>query len=263
LEKFATAHRLRWLWLEWKDNTKIWADTGNPCNDHDMEIFYAASTISLGNGRKTPFWHAPWLNGLMPKDIAPKKLQICKRKNWSVAQALHEDEWIRKLAIDATASINHLTQFVQLWANIQRVHLPVDVEDDITWNSPAMGNIRRLPHISCNLFGLVESSLNKIVWKAWATPNAKNYAWLALQYRLWTADRLRRWGWDNCGPCQLCNQTEENHDHLFVHYRFTTRIWELLKDWLGLQGTFPRLWAESGGPPWRKVRAPIERGWLH
>jgi hypothetical protein len=75
----------------------------------------------------------------MPKDIAPKNFQICKRKNWSVAQALHEDEWIRKLAINATASIDHLTQFVQLWANIQRVHLRVDVEDDITWKLTGNG----------------------------------------------------------------------------------------------------------------------------
>jgi hypothetical protein len=59
LEKFATALRLRWPWLEWKDNTKIWAGSGNPCTELDMDIFYAATTISLGNGRKTSFWHAP------------------------------------------------------------------------------------------------------------------------------------------------------------------------------------------------------------
>jgi hypothetical protein len=45
-----------------------------------------------------------------------------------VAHALHEDEWITKLAIDATTSIDHLTQFVQLWAHIQRVILGVDVD---------------------------------------------------------------------------------------------------------------------------------------
>jgi hypothetical protein len=62
-----------------------------------MEIFYAATTIILGNDRKTSFWHAPWLNRLMPKDIAPKKIELCKRKNWKVAQALHEDAWIKNL----------------------------------------------------------------------------------------------------------------------------------------------------------------------
>jgi hypothetical protein len=92
-----------------KDSTKIWAGTGNPCTNYDREIFYAATTISLGNGRKTPFWHAPWLHGLMPKDIAPKIFEICNRNNWKVTQAIHEDEWIRKLSIEATISIDHIS----------------------------------------------------------------------------------------------------------------------------------------------------------
>jgi hypothetical protein len=52
---------------------------------------------------------------------------------------LHDDEWVRKLALDATTSIEHLTQFVQLWANIQAVHLREDVEDDITWKLATNG----------------------------------------------------------------------------------------------------------------------------
>jgi hypothetical protein len=133
LEKFATALRLHWPWLQWKDNSKIWAGTGNPCNEKDMEIFYAATTIALGNGQKTPFWHAPWLGGKKPKDVAPQIFKICKRKKWTVANALKDDEWIRKLSNVATLSIDHITQFVQLWVLIQNVHLTEDVEDDIHW----------------------------------------------------------------------------------------------------------------------------------
>jgi hypothetical protein len=62
-----------------------------------------------------------------------------QEKELNVAQVLHEDEWIRKLAIDATTSIEHLTQFEQLWANIQMVHLQEDVEDDITWELTGNG----------------------------------------------------------------------------------------------------------------------------
>jgi hypothetical protein len=50
-----------------------------------MEIF-------LGNGRKMSFWNAPWLEGKTPKDIAPKIIELCKRKKWTVAQALHDNE---------------------------------------------------------------------------------------------------------------------------------------------------------------------------
>jgi hypothetical protein len=107
-----------------------------------MEIF-------LGNGRKTSFWNALWLEGKMPKDIAPKIIELCKRKKWTVAQALHDNEWITKLSTEATISIEHLTQFVQLWALIRNVQLNDDLDDDCWWrgvdvvNDQPVGNPKR------------------------------------------------------------------------------------------------------------------------
>jgi hypothetical protein len=107
LDKFGTALRLWWPWLEWTSNDKIWAGSGNPCTANDMDIFYAATNITLGNGLKMPFWYAPWVHGRKPKDIAPKIFEICKKKKWSVAQALHDNEWISKLRNEVTLSIDH------------------------------------------------------------------------------------------------------------------------------------------------------------
>jgi hypothetical protein len=58
---------------------------------------------------------------------------------------------------------------------------------------------------------------------------------------------LRKRGWENCGLCPLCKQTEETNNHLFVHCRFTARIWELLRDWLGIRGIQPQDWGGGGG----------------
>jgi hypothetical protein len=35
-----------------------------------MGIFYAATTVTIGNGKIAPFWGSSWLNGAKPKDIA-------------------------------------------------------------------------------------------------------------------------------------------------------------------------------------------------
>jgi hypothetical protein len=71
-----------------------------------------------------------------------------------------------------------------------------------------------------------------------------------LQNRLSTTDRLRKHGWDNYGLCTLCKQTEETNTHLFVHCHYTVRIWELLKEWLGLHGIHPGQWAGATIQEW-------------
>ena len=54
-DKFVRALRLRWPWLEWRDREKIWVDTGNPCTSVDMDLFYASTTITVGDGNLTSF----------------------------------------------------------------------------------------------------------------------------------------------------------------------------------------------------------------
>jgi hypothetical protein len=91
LEKFVRVLRLRWSWFEWVDPKKLWVGMGNPCNSVDMSLFYACTTITIGNGKIAPFWDLPWLNGMMPKDIAPLIFEASTRNKWKVNQALHNN----------------------------------------------------------------------------------------------------------------------------------------------------------------------------
>uniref|UniRef100_A0ACD5VFQ1 Uncharacterized protein n=1 Tax=Avena sativa TaxID=4498 RepID=A0ACD5VFQ1_AVESA len=63
-----------------------------------------------------------------------------------------------------------------------------------------------------------------------------------MQNRLWTADRLEKRGFPNCGLCPLCKQTTESITHLLVNCRFIIRLWGLVKDWLGLHALHPTQW---------------------
>jgi hypothetical protein len=88
LDKFAAALRLRWPWLERMDSSKIWAGSSNPCSEADMDIFYAATKITIGNGCKISFWDAPWLEGRKPKEIAPLIFECLKRKSWKINKSM-------------------------------------------------------------------------------------------------------------------------------------------------------------------------------
>jgi hypothetical protein len=215
MEKFATALRLCWPWLEWKELDKIWVGSGNPCSIKDMDIFYAATTITLGNGKKTPFWHAPWLDGRKPKDIAPLIFEASKRKNWPVFQALDDNAWIRKVCLEQLLMINHIIQDVNLVANR---------DDDILWKFKESGLYMTKSANNMQFLGMIDSNMHNMIWKAWAPSKTKFFAWEAIQNRIWMADRLQKREWPNCGSCPLCKQAIETVSHLFVNCRFTIRL---------------------------------------
>jgi hypothetical protein len=71
-----------------------------------------------------------------------------------------------KLSTEATISIEHLTQFVQLWALIRNVQLNDDLDDDIRWKLTSNGEYSMSSAYNLQFFGLIESSFYKLVWKA-------------------------------------------------------------------------------------------------
>ena len=76
--------------------------------------------------------------------------------------------------------------------------------------------------------GMVLSTMDKMIWNAWAPSKIKFFAWLALQDRIWTADRLAKRGWPNCDLCPLCKRVQECGPHLLYKCRYTRRLWSLV-----------------------------------
>jgi hypothetical protein len=215
-----------------------------------MDLFYTATCITVGNGKKTPFWHAPWLEGKRPIDIAPLIFASSKRKIWKVAQALHDSAWVQKIVFNHDFSLDHLSQFVELWNLIQNFNLVDNIEDDISWRLTDDGQYNTKSAYEVQFIGSTLSTLHKSVWKNWAPPKIKFFIWLVYQNRIWTADRLAKRGWPNCGMCPLCKCCIESADHLFVHCRFTLRLWNKAKEWLGLHMLSTNNWADLSFPEW-------------
>ena len=242
LKKFATALRLRWLWFEWDEEPKPWVGLGNPCNQNDANIFAASTKVEVGSGDKASFWHSSWLDGRRPKDWAPLIFGLSKTKVFSVHKGLENDFWVSQINTQDGLTVEHISQFVNLWRALHDVQLDPATPDRITWKFTKSGKYSSSSAYNMQFLGHTNSMMPSLVWKPWAPPKCKIFSWLILQNRVWTADRLERRGWQNCGQCKLCNHAQETAAHLFFKCRYTKRIWSSLRDWIGLHDLDPSTW---------------------
>jgi hypothetical protein len=139
LHKFARALRLRWLWQEWTAPEKAWVGMEVPCDDANRLLFANFTRITLGDGAKASFWHSGWLQGRRPKDIAPLLYAKSARKKRTVAQALHDTNWIQDFNFRSGMTTTHILEYTSLWNLVDRRSLQPQHEDTITWTSSTKG----------------------------------------------------------------------------------------------------------------------------
>ena len=184
LAKFAQALRLRWLWFEWTDRGKAWIGLGSPCDAEDLDLFYAATSITIGDGATADFWEASWLSGQRPKQMAPHIYSISRRKKWTVQQALANHRWIGQVDIARITSASDIQEFALLWYQIQAVHLNPSSPDSIVWKFTDSGTYTASSAYKIQFEGIVASPMQHIICKVWAAPKCKFFAWLIYQNRV-------------------------------------------------------------------------------
>lgn len=81
LDLCSRALRLRWLWFAWDGRDRAWKGLPLPIDRVDSQLFNAATTIILGNGRKASFWNSRWLHGEVPAHLFPVLYKHSRRKN--------------------------------------------------------------------------------------------------------------------------------------------------------------------------------------
>ena len=107
-----------------------------------------------------------------------------------------------------------------------------DQPDNIKWKLSSSGEYSSKSAYETQFLGTIATPALSSIWKTWAPPKCKFFAWLILQNRVWSSDRLARRGWPHNTSCALCRQTMETALHLLAGCRFTRRIWESIALWI-------------------------------
>jgi hypothetical protein len=104
-----------------------------------MELFYASTFLTVGNGKNTLFWEAPWLDGRRPKDIAPLIFKDSKRRNCTVSKALENNFWVSKINMQDGLSVEYIVQFANLWEPVSNLQMDQTTLDTISWKLTTRG----------------------------------------------------------------------------------------------------------------------------
>ncbi|KAI5017913.1 hypothetical protein ZWY2020_042801 [Hordeum vulgare] len=228
-----------------------------PCDEADRDLFNASTTVTLGNGATASFWHCSWTGTDTLKTTFPSLFKHSRRKHRTVQEALRNNTWLADLAHGSNAHLWEEAIRLHRWLQDRNFQLHVETADTITWNLEASQTYSARSAYKAQFQGMMKSDFKKIIWKTWAPPRLKIFAWLLLRDRLWCNDRLQRRGWPNGYFCQLCLRNLETSTHLFWECPMALQIWTHAASRAGCASLYPPTWATKTGSA-EKIATMIE-----
>jgi len=103
------------------------------------------------------------MNGQAPMDVFPDLFRLAWRKNKTVSEEIHQQNWTRGLWRMQT--VEEMASFVQLWDFVQSVQL-TDEPDTIAWRWTADGMYTAKSAYNAQFVGSYSLFKGDYIWKA-------------------------------------------------------------------------------------------------
>jgi len=201
------------------------------------------------------------INGSQEKniqDIAPHVYALVSRRTAarrSVLEALINEKWIED--IQGSISPEALMEYLVLWDVISEVDLHVGVQDKHIWRLSTSGQYTARSAYDALFQGGIYFRPYERIWKSWAPPKCRFFMWLVAHNRCWTADRLARRGLQHPDKCLLCDQEDENIQHLLIGCVVARQFWYSLLHSVGLSQLSPAVNDSPFDAWWERVAAAV------
>lgn len=219
------------LWVKWVNTVKLKGRNVWAVNE-DVNDSWSWRTIlkirdevkefcvmKVGNGCRTSVWFDNWSNiGPLHSIITHRDIYNARMSTDMVLVELIRDgiwgwpfEWYEKYPI---------------FNQIQTVTFS-DNSDELMWKSKK-GITRNfsIKQVYNDLQVEEESvSWSKLVWYTQNIPKHTFILWLAIQNKLVTQDKLKKWGTYDMMVCTLCYEAMDSHQHLFFDCKYAKQFW--------------------------------------
>ncbi|GJM95649.1 hypothetical protein PR202_ga12415 [Eleusine coracana subsp. coracana] len=155
-------------------------------------------------------------HGVLDGELDPLVFQavpLKTHKQCTVAQGMFDQSWPTN--IQGGLSMIGVFEYFQLWDALMEMHLS-QVEDVHTWKFDSSGQFSSKSTYSALFNGAIPFEHWRRLWKSWASQKCKVFLWLTIQIWCRTADRLAKRGLPHPPKCPLCDQEDEDVQHLLT-----------------------------------------------
>ncbi|KAJ0892199.1 putative reverse transcriptase zinc-binding domain-containing protein [Helianthus annuus] len=242
------------LWVAWihtyrlKDRNFWDCQIPNNCSWSWRKILQVRSLIQpyiwakVGNGEKISAWYDKWKEvGPLKSFLSPRaisnagfNLKTKVKDIWDDGRWCWPEEWLRLYPI-----LNGISQQV----------LVEEIQDKFYWKSEN----KMLDFPSSVAWQSVRTNGNEvawvdIVWFSKCIPKHAFLMWLIMRKKLLTQDKILRWEHTrgssmNMMCCVLCYGNVDSHDHLFFSCKYSSQVWNLIRDQANMEDVNP-VWEE-------------------
>jgi exonuclease III len=255
LQLQALALRVRWEWLRRVDPNRPWQGIPISEDPDAKQLFNSLVRIKVGSGDRTLFWRDRWIHGFTVGEIAPDILAMVgtrARNKTTVQLALTDNAWANDVLGEITF-MAHI-QIAHLCHAISTIERDPGLPDQFSWPADVSGVYTAKSVYARLCAGLIRSETSGCIWRSWAPLKCKIFAWLTVQYRLWTSDRRARHGLqDEPSSCYTCMQDEDNVDHILARCPYAREVWHRCCELLRINMQIPEV-SDTFSQWWLRAR---------
>ena len=165
--------RLRWQWLCRNDSTRAWSGLELQFPVDERALFFASTSMVVGDGKTTKFWEDRWTQGKSIREIAPE-LYACipkrRRKSRTVANGLQARNRVRDII--GTIGVHEIGQYLRLWIETDGFAL-TDQPDQLIWKWNTSTSYSASSCYTATFHGSIATGTWKMIWKCWFPPKVK------------------------------------------------------------------------------------------
>ena len=191
--------------------------------------------LALGNGRRISFWRDVWCGEEALSLMFPNLFRLTAQKNARVAEVWNWDSGEGGWNSIFLRSFNdwELEEVVRFFQVLYRNQLRSLMEDKIIFK----GSRNDVFSVS-SMYRVLDCSPqvafpSRLIWNPVIPPRMGFFAWEASWGKVLTLDQLKRRGRALANRCFLCEDDEEDINHLLLHCKKARMLWDLLLSIVG------------------------------